>query len=743
MRTRRVPLELNPATHVLDLTQGSRWVGELDWIAPSSSRRTLSKKNRFTALILSKYVAGRFPRFHSRSKSRAISRDTQRAFRELISSWSCSELAALCTEMESACAVRELVLIAEAARPPVSSLSRDLLNAFTNCTATDCFVLYKDGRYAAHIAVLCARSRYFADLWDNMRDSASISAIPELTFIDEKIPHEMFLASLQYIYSGNVPTSVQAAERHRFNDLLFRLGCVRSLQDDLVDFDFATKGDCTLIFTTNGSAASSEEIEVRRVDALEYRIRCSSAVVAARSDFLSSLIERKRLRGEPLDIVIDEHLIPRIYAPVVLHAIYTDRLDLSKVLDGCQVSASSLNEVQAIASGRRQKTPLRHAIDVFHIARFLNLHRLAQSCEEVMVAELSMDTVGSLWEWASEAGGSAYVRRQCVAYLRNEFSRICASHVLFELDEQLLHDCLVSDYVQCSEVEILESIVRWGEHELVRRMEEREPNLVANTTHSISRRGVRRSELDDVELRNILGSLLPLSLNNACKRGLLDRSPNADLLGQRYPDSRSPDVSPDAHWFDHSVPRRHPAGPRLLFPYVTEARSQLRRLCGNGSDILAEYRRGLVSERTRFDRGRLWAHVVNLVPEVLSKQITALVEKRIVETLQGSDLIKKALSCGCAHHRDLAIEQVRLRVLRELNLDDNCMQVLLSIPGTAAKDSYVPRYYSSQPALTVMSVWPDLMNNACTSRPDSPQSEYDNESGAEFPPDILCTEAII
>lgn len=65
-----------------------------------------------------------------------------------------------------------------------------------------------------------------------------------------------------------------------------------------------------------------------------------------------------------------------------------------------------------------------------------------------MVSELSIDTVGSLWEWASEAGGSAYVRRQCVAYLRNEFSRICSSHVLFELDEELLHDCLLSDYVE-------------------------------------------------------------------------------------------------------------------------------------------------------------------------------------------------------------------------------------------------------------------------------------------------------
>uniref|UniRef100_A0A914R8T5 BTB domain-containing protein n=1 Tax=Parascaris equorum TaxID=6256 RepID=A0A914R8T5_PAREQ len=64
---------------------------------------------------------------------------------------------------------------------------------------------------------------------------------------------------------------------------------------------------------------------------LEYRIRCSSAIVAARSDFLRSLIEKKRFRGEPLNIVIDEQLIPRIYAPVVLYAVYTDRLDLSKV----------------------------------------------------------------------------------------------------------------------------------------------------------------------------------------------------------------------------------------------------------------------------------------------------------------------------------------------------------------------------------------------------------------------------
>lgn len=64
--------------------------------------------------------------------------------------------------------------------------------------------------------------------------------------------------------------------------------------------------------------------------------------------------------------------------------------------------------------------------------------------------------------------------------------------------------------MQCAEVKILEAVIRWGEHELMRRMEEREPNLIANTTHSISRKGIRRSELNDGELKSILSDLLPL-----------------------------------------------------------------------------------------------------------------------------------------------------------------------------------------------------------------------------------------
>ena len=75
---------------------------------------------------------------------------------------------------------------------------------------------------------------------------------------------------------------------------------------------------------------------------------------------------------------------------------------------------------------------------------------LFEVCEDVLMAELSMDTVVCLWLWASEIGGSAYIRRQCVAFLRSEFCRICSSHLLFELDEDLLHECLLSDFVQVS-----------------------------------------------------------------------------------------------------------------------------------------------------------------------------------------------------------------------------------------------------------------------------------------------------
>ena len=70
-----------------------------------------------------------------------------------------------------------------------------------------------------------------------------------------------------------------------------------------------------------------------------------------------------------------------------------------------------------------------------------------------------------------------------------------------------------------------------------------EPNLLSHTAHSISRKGVRRRDLNDVELREILAELLPHVrvdhilprshdlLLSAVRRGLVSQPPS-HMLGK-------------------------------------------------------------------------------------------------------------------------------------------------------------------------------------------------------------------
>lgn len=65
-----------------------------------------------------------------------------------------------------------------------------------------------------------------------------------------------------------------------------------------------------------------------------------------------------------------------------------------------------------------------------------------------------------------------------------------------------------------------------------------EPNLLSHTAHSVSKKGVKKRDLNDVELRDILADLLPLVrmdhviphnsdvLGGAIKRGLVSTPPS-------------------------------------------------------------------------------------------------------------------------------------------------------------------------------------------------------------------------
>jgi BTB/POZ domain-containing protein 7 len=81
--------------------------------------------------------------------------------------------------------------------------------------------------------------------------------------------------------------------------------------------------------------------------------------------------------------------------------------------------------------------------------------------------------------WAREPHGSALVRRHCVHLVAAHFMRCTQHGLVTDMDESLLVEVLRSDYVQAGELDILQTVLKWGEHALCRRMEEREPNILS------------------------------------------------------------------------------------------------------------------------------------------------------------------------------------------------------------------------------------------------------------------------
>lgn len=175
----------------------------------------------------------------------------------------------------------------------------------------------------------------------------------------------------------------------------------------------------------------------------------------------------------------------------------------------------------------------------------MELDILSQGCEDVLVDGLCLDHLPQVLRWSELPHGSSWVRRQALHLLREEFSAVAQAPVLLELDKAHLVEILHSDFLQASELEVLQSVLRWGEHQLVRRMEDREPNVVSQTAHSVARKGIRRRDLNDVELRDILSELLPFvrvdhvlppnceCLAQAIRRGLVS-TPPSHMIGGDY-----------------------------------------------------------------------------------------------------------------------------------------------------------------------------------------------------------------
>jgi BTB/POZ domain-containing protein 7 len=78
-----------------------------------------------------------------------------------------------------------------------------------------------------------------------------------------------------------------------------------------------------------------------------------------------------------------------------------------------------------------------------------------------------------LHRWGSQPHGSAWVYRQAKQFLCEEFSQLVNSPILVQIDKTHLIDCLRSDFLQASELEVLQSILNWAESKVIKRMEDK------------------------------------------------------------------------------------------------------------------------------------------------------------------------------------------------------------------------------------------------------------------------------
>lgn len=691
--------------------QGYGWDSKLYSLEHGHERPADRKKKSLGLATLKR-------RFIKRRKS-SRSADHARQMRELLSGWDVRDTNALVEEYEGTAALKELSFQASLARAEAPNLQRDLAALYQHKYCTDVDLIFHGTCFPAHRAVLAVRCPFFKTL---LTSAPGYGAEVLMDVDTAGIDVPMFSALLQYLYTGEFG----AAEDTRLQnvDVLVQLseefGTPNSLEADMKGlFDHMCYYDALLSFSSDsemvescsdigavaGSSTSGSGGTVSP-GSPEEDLRAHKAVLSARSPFFRNLLQRRIRTGEemtertlhtPTRIVLDESIIPRKYVQVILHCMYTDVVELGLVLRGSP-STGSLGEVQALVSGGRgASTRTEEAMELYHIALFLEFSMLAQGCEDIIVESLSLDSLVPILKWSSQPYGSKWVHRQAMHFLCEEFSQVVSSDVLYELGKEHLLSAIQSDYLQASEQDILKYVVKWGEQQLIKRMADREPNLLSGTAHSVNKRGVKRRDLDVEELKEILSPLLPFIrtehilppnsdvLADALKRGLIS-TPPLDMLPMAEGGKANA-------WL-----RQKNAGiyvrPRLFSPYVEEAKSVLDEMMVEQTDLvrLRLVRMSNVPDTLYMVNNAVpqCCHMINhqqmtsnsaSAPSVVANEIPVpqlpVVKDMIrrLQELRHTEQVQRAYALNCGEGATVSYE-LQLRVLREFGLADGATELL-------------------------------------------------------------------
>ncbi|XP_030414719.1 BTB/POZ domain-containing protein 7 isoform X1 [Gopherus evgoodei] len=638
-------------------------------------------------------------KFIKRRKS-SRSADHAKQMRELLSGWDVRDVNALVEEYEGTSALKELSLQASLARPEARTLQKDMADLYEYKYCTDVDLIFQETCFPVHRAILAARCPFFKTL---LSSSPEYGAEIIMDINTAGIDMPMFSALLHYLYTGEF-----GMEDSRFQnvDILVQLseefGTPNSLDVDMRGlFDYMCYYDVVLSFSSNSELVESFG---GSPNCLDEELKAHKAIISSRSPFFRHLLQRRIRTGEeitdrtlrtPTRIILDESIIPKKYAKVILNCMYTDVVDLSVL--HCSPSVGSLSEVQALVAGKLNMTRAEEAMELYHIALFLEFNMLAQGCEDIIAESISLDTLIAILKWSSQPYGSKWVHRQALHFLCEEFTQVMTSDVFYELSKDHLLTAIQSDYLQASEQDILKYLVKWGEHQLMKRIADREPNLLSGTAHSVNKRGVKRRDLDIEELREILTSLLPVVriehilpmnseiLSDAMKRGLIS-TPPSDMLP-------TAEGGKSNAWL-----RQKNAGiyvrPRLFSPYVEEAKSVLDEMMVEQTDLvrLRMVRMSNVPDTLYMVNNAMpqCCHMIShqqissnqsSPPSVVANEIPVphlLVVKEMVKRLQElrhTEQVQRAYALNCGEGATVSYE-IQIRVLREFGLSDAAAELL-------------------------------------------------------------------
>ncbi|XP_028572981.2 BTB/POZ domain-containing protein 7 isoform X1 [Podarcis muralis] len=638
-------------------------------------------------------------KFIKRRKS-SRSADHAKQMRELLSGWDVRDVNALVEEYEGTLALKELSLQASLARPEARTLQKDMAELYEFKYCTDVDLIFQETCFPVHRAILAARCPFFKTLLSSSPEYGA-EIIMDINTAGIDLP--MFSALLHYLYTGEF-----GMEDSRFQnvDILMQLseefGTPNSLDVDMRGLlDYMCYYDVVLSFSSD-----SELVEAYggSQSCLDEELRAHKAIISSRSPFFRHLLQRRIRTGEeitdrtlrtPTRIILDESIIPKKYVRVILNCMYTDLVDLS-ILHSSP-SVGSLSEVQALVAGKPNMTRAEEAMELYHIALFLEFNMLAQGCEDIIAESISLDTFIAILKWSSQPYGSKWVHRQALHFLCEEFTQVMTSDVFYELGKDHLQTAIQSDYLQASEQDVLKYLVKWGEHQLMKRIADREPNLLSGTAHSVNKRGVKRRDLDIEELKEILSPLLPFVriehilpmnsevLTDSMKRGLIS-TPPSDMLP-------TAEGGKSNAWL-----RQKNAGiyvrPRLFSPYVEEAKSVLDEMMVEQTDLvrLRMVRMSNVPDTLYMVNNAVpqCCHMIShqqinsnqsSAPSVVANEIPVPrlpVVKEMVKRLQElrhTEQVQRAYALNCGEGATVSYE-IQIRVLREFGLSDSAAELL-------------------------------------------------------------------